>query len=138
MKTHPRIRLASALALIVIAVAAAITMGFEYASQQAESRHSQRVTACQVRFNNAYAATTRLRSKFGDQDHDATVRFQTATGNLIHTVFHLTPGPAATRKVRKLGIQFDQARREYIRAEARISAERAAHPFPRLPSAACQ
>lgn len=130
MIRHPQIRRAGGIALVVIAVAAATGGSIEayQQDQQAAAIHQgaarqQRVTACQVAFNNAYAAVTVARGKLGDQD-------RAATAALINTVF-TAAGPGARATVLA-------AYQQYKAAEARITAERAAHPFPALPSAACK
>lgn len=121
-------------ALVVVAVLYAIVSGFYQI-------HQREVTACQVRFNNAYATVARLRSHLADTDRRVTVAFQTETGDLIHGVFHPPPGASQAER-NKLAFaaeaKWETVRHVYRVTERRITAERKANPFPALPSAACR
>jgi hypothetical protein len=91
--------------------------------------HTSSVTACQAAYNNAFAANLVQRATLGDQDRQA-------TKDLIEGVFK----PPAS------ALKSEQARRAYTvrlfdsyeRVEDRITADRKAHPYPRLPSVACR
>lgn len=135
--SHPRARIAVGITLILIAAAAAAGGSFEAVQQRQQGVRLQRITACQVRFNNAYAAVTKLRGQLGDQDRAATKAFNDATASLISFVFTAPRGTTAVQ-VRARYLTYKTAAATYQHTEARITAMRSAHPFPQLPSAACE
>lgn len=144
MRQHPRARILAGIVLILIAVAAAFGGSVEAVQQRQQavaihqgSARQQRITACQVRFNNAYAAVTVLRGQLGDQDRAATKAFNDATASLISAVFTARPGTTAAQ-IRADYLTYKTAAAAYQRTEERITAMRGAHPFPQLPSAACE
>lgn len=133
-EVRPRVRTWLGVTLVVLAVADVTVSGLEQI-------HQRQVTACQVRFNNAYATVAKLRSHLADTDRRVTVAFQTETGDLIHGVFHPPPGSTQAER-NKLAFaaeaKWETVRHAYRVTERRISAERKANPFPALPSAACR
>jgi hypothetical protein len=141
---RPQLRRAGGAGLVVLALAAATGGSVEAYQQreQADAIHQgnvrqQHVTACQVRFNNAYAAVTVLRGQLGDQDRAATKAFNDATAALITFVFTAPPGTTRAQVTVQYA-RYKTAAAAYQRTEARITQMRSAHPFPALPSAACE
>lgn len=114
------------------------------ARQDARDRHEARVaqqrTACQTRYNLAFAANLHERALLGDRDRDANSRLQEETARLFVTVFTLpATDPPAERA--RLAVQaftrYRQAYGAYKAAEARIDQQRRDHPLPALPAGAC-
>lgn len=137
MRHHPRARIIGGIALIMLAAAATIVGSIQLTVQRQGAARQQRVTACQVRFNNAYAAVTQLRGRLGDEDRAATNTINDATTTLISSVFTAPPGTTRTQ-IHADYLTYRAAAARYKRTEAMITATRAAHPFPALPSAACK
>jgi hypothetical protein len=137
-------RLGGGLGLVIIGLVVLVTTVVQQVQvrDQADAAHeqaarSQRVTACQVRFNDAYAKVTKFRAALNDQDRAATIAFQGATGDLIHDVFHLMPGPDQAAAAEAAEAKYERARATFSTTEKRITAERKSNEFPELPSAAC-
>jgi hypothetical protein len=144
MRRHTPARIVVGIALILIAAAAAAGGSVEAVQQRQQAvaihqgnERQQRITGCQIRFNNAYAQVTLLRGRLSDQDRAATKAFNDATASLINFVFTARPGTSRAQVAAQYA-RYKTAAAAYQRTEARITAMRAANPFPQLPSAACE
>jgi hypothetical protein len=110
------------------------------AHDRAAARASQQRTACQTRYNLAFAANLHERSLLSDQDRDANSRLQEQTARLFITVFTLpaTDPPAErTRLAVEAFTRYRKAYGTYQAAEARIDQQRLDHPLPAVPAGAC-
>lgn len=107
-------------AILVLALAACAVVLLQ-------QRHTSTVTACQARYNNAFAADLTARAALTDRDHKAT------TG-LIEGVFAPPKGLTLVQRQAYYARLFAA----YRQTEDQITEERRAHPFPQLPSKACR
>lgn len=89
--------------------------------------HSSTVTACQARYNNAFATNLTQRAALTDRDHQATT-----------TLIESVAAPPRGMSKAEQRLFYAGLFSSYRRTEAQISAARRAHPFPQLPSKACR
>jgi hypothetical protein len=80
------------------------------------------VTACQVRYNTAFAAAESSRTESSEAD-------RTATLTLISSVFTPKPGETPRQEETALNVAYQK----YRTAEDQVSSDRASHPIPLLP-----
>jgi hypothetical protein len=107
-------------AVVVLAV---ITVGVT----TTETIHDRAVTNCQAEYNNAFARSLTEHSDLAQQDRDAVKRA---------IITALTPDPGLPPADVLAHIR--QIREQYVTSENRIDAMRRTHPYPTLPSRACQ
>lgn len=128
-------------AVLLLALAAGVSTAVQNIQSRQISAHDRQVTACQARYNNAFAANIRARSALSDADRAATTAFSAAEISLIVGLFTPQPGltqEQATARAKSLFATFEQSAKAYQQTESSIDAARKDHPVPRLPSQACR
>lgn len=114
---HKAIREWSILGLALIVAAVVLFQQF----------HSSTVTACQARYNNAFALNLTQRAALTDRDHEATT-----------TLIEAIAAPPVGQTRAEAQIYYADLFANYRRTETQITVERRRHPFPQLPSKACR